>query len=282
MNRTTNPPARRDFLLKAASMLGVTLCGSALSSVVTSCDYDVLKPADVSAISGIEVDLNVDIVLQQTGGAIRRTFGAFNGGRNVVIIRQNETEFLVVTAVCTHQGCDVNLPTSLGANIQCPCHGAQFSSTSGDVVQGPATLPLKKYPYRFDAARNVLVLNPGASSNGPDEPLSEIKLDISKEPDLQTTGGAVKKTFAPYNDGREVIIIRQGATQFFVVTSVCNHQGCSVNLPASPGANMICPCHGAQYSSLDGTWQPSPQTASDLRTFQNSFDTGTGLLTIKM
>lgn len=279
---TRDTSSRRDFLLKAASMLGVTVCGPALASILTGCDDDVLKPADTSVLPGIEVDLNVETALQRPGGAIRKTFGAFNGSRNVVIIRQSETEFLVVTAVCTHQGCDINLPVASGANIQCPCHGAQFSSVTGDVLQGPATLPLRNYPYRFDAERNVLVLNPGANSNEPDEPKPKITLDISKEPMLQTTGGAVKKNFAPYNNGNDVIVIRRSTTEFLVVTSICNHQGCSINLPVSPGANMVCPCHGAQYSSSDGTWQPSPQPASDLRVYPSSFDSGTSLLTITM
>lgn len=162
MNIHTSQSAdRREFLLQAASMLGVTFCGSLIGSAFTGCADDVLKPANAPTASGIEVDLNKETTLQQVGGAIRKTFNTFNSGRNVVVIRQSETEFLVVTAVCTHQGCDVDLPTIPGANLICPCHGAQYSSQladGGTVLGGPAPLPLKKYPYTFDPKSNILTI----------------------------------------------------------------------------------------------------------------------------
>ncbi len=282
MNKKNQQPERRNFLVQAASMLGVAVCSTALSSMLASCDYDITRPTDIANQPGIDIDLNVETSLQTVGGSIRKTYGSFNGGRNIVIIRTSETEFLVVTAVCTHQGCDINLPQSPGANLVCPCHGAQFSSATGDVLQGPASTPLRKYPWRLDSARNVLVLNPGVGSTNPEQPTAEIKIDISKEPLLQSPGGAGKLNVAPYNDSRDIIIVRRANNTFLVATAVCAHQGCDVGLPKSPGANLVCPCHGAQYSSTDGTWQPSPQTASDLRTFDSSFDTGTNILTILM
>lgn len=275
---------RREFLLQAASMLGVTLCGSLLSSALTGCADDVIKPASAPSVSGLEIDLNEETVLQSVGGALRKTFGTFNGGRNIVIIRQSPVEFLVVTAVCTHQSCDVNLPTAPGANLVCPCHGAEYSSKladGGTVLAGPAPLPLKKYPYIFDERRNVLIINPSSTPNT-EEPTAEVQVDISKESGLQQTGGAIKINLAPYNEGRDFIIVRQSPTAFLVVSSVCNHQGCSINLPTQPGKNFVCPCHGAEYSSVDGTWQPSPQSASDLRVYKNAFDPATNRLTINI
>ena len=51
--------------------------------------------------------------------------------------------FLAYSAVCTHQGCTVGFD---GASNQfaCPCHGARFDGTSGDVRRGPARKPLAK------------------------------------------------------------------------------------------------------------------------------------------
>lgn len=286
MNKHISQAAdRREFLLQAASMLGVTFCGSLLGSALTGCADDVLKPANAPIASGIEVDLTIETALQPIGGALRKTFGAFNGGNNIVIIRQSETEFLVVTAICTHQGCTVDLPTSPGANLICPCHGAQYSSRPSDggaVLGGPAPLPLKKYPYAFDATRNVLILNPGSAQSPNEPPTSEVQIDIMQEPALQQIGDAVKINLAPYNEGRDIIIVRQSATTFLVVSSICKHEGCSINLPTAPGANFVCPCHGAEYSSVDGTWQPSPQAASDLRVYENTFDIATSRLTIKI
>jgi thiosulfate dehydrogenase [quinone] large subunit len=51
--------------------------------------------------------------------------------------------FLAYTAVCTHQGCTVGFDQ--GSNqFACPCHGARFDGSTGDVLRGPARSPLAK------------------------------------------------------------------------------------------------------------------------------------------
>lgn len=51
--------------------------------------------------------------------------------------------FLAYSAVCSHMGCIVNFYQD--ANIfQCPCHGANYDGTTGEVTSGPAPLPLTK------------------------------------------------------------------------------------------------------------------------------------------
>ena len=51
--------------------------------------------------------------------------------------------FIAYSAVCSHMGCIVNFDQT--ANIfQCPCHGANYDGTTGEVTSGPAPLPLAK------------------------------------------------------------------------------------------------------------------------------------------
>ena len=50
-------------------------------------------------------------------------------------------EATAVLATCTHLGCQ---PETVGDRFVCPCHGSQFSF-DGEVLQGPAERPLRRY-----------------------------------------------------------------------------------------------------------------------------------------
>ena len=58
----------------------------------------------------------------------------------VVVTQPTEGEFKAFTSTCPHQGCTVGEVTS--EEIICPCHGSAFSPTTGEVLQGPATVGL--------------------------------------------------------------------------------------------------------------------------------------------
>src|SRR5262245_12116774 len=85
-----------------------------------------------------------------TPGAIVRVVsnaGAF------LVTRTDESSFIVLSSTCSHEAC---LITEADDKIYvCPCHGSRFD-TSGNVITGPAELPL----YRFDAnvADDVLTI----------------------------------------------------------------------------------------------------------------------------
>jgi Rieske Fe-S protein len=62
------------------------------------------------------------------------------GGGTVVgevVVVKDGSEVRAFSAVCPHQGCLVDSVAD-GA-ISCPCHGSQFSTADGGVIQGPAT-----------------------------------------------------------------------------------------------------------------------------------------------
>jgi nitrite reductase/ring-hydroxylating ferredoxin subunit len=44
---------------------------------------------------------------------------------------------------CTHRGCSLGKGTLEGTTVTCPCHGSQFDVTTGAVVRGPATRPVR-------------------------------------------------------------------------------------------------------------------------------------------
>ena len=44
---------------------------------------------------------------------------------------------------CTHLGCSLAEGKLEGTTVTCPCHGSQFDVTSGAVIRGPATRPVR-------------------------------------------------------------------------------------------------------------------------------------------
>ena len=58
----------------------------------------------------------------------------------VVVTQPNSDEFKAFSAVCTHMGCIVAAISN--GTIDCPCHGSQYSISTGAVVGGPAPSPL--------------------------------------------------------------------------------------------------------------------------------------------
>jgi Rieske Fe-S protein len=66
--------------------------------------------------------------------------GMIFSGQQVVVTQPSAGEYKAFSAVCTHMGCIVNQISN--GTIDCPCHGSQYSITTGDVVAGPAPKPL--------------------------------------------------------------------------------------------------------------------------------------------
>lgn len=65
-----------------------------------------------------------------------------------VLVQPEAGTVVGLSAVCTHQGCLVDVD---GAELACPCHGSRFA-LDGSVVQGPASRPLPAVPVRVEGA----------------------------------------------------------------------------------------------------------------------------------
>lgn len=83
------------------------------------------------------VDLNSEI--KNVGDSVTKN--------DVIVVRLASgtatSSFTAVQVACTHQGTAINFSTAQG-NFICPNHGSKFT-TSGAVINGPATSNLKKY-----------------------------------------------------------------------------------------------------------------------------------------
>ena len=75
------------------------------------------------------------------------------GNNSILVSRLGGDSFNALTAICTHEQCTVIGFQS--GTYECPCHGSQYN-TSGAVVRGPATRPLRQFNTQF--TNNVLTI----------------------------------------------------------------------------------------------------------------------------
>jgi cytochrome b6-f complex iron-sulfur subunit len=125
----TNRITRDEFIkqLSAAALLTCAGCLHACSS------EDDPTPATVD----FTVDLSASqySALNTVGGSV-----SING---IIIARISSADFTALSRACTHEGTAVNYRASQN-DFLCPNHGSRFS-TSGTVLQGPATRSLTRY-----------------------------------------------------------------------------------------------------------------------------------------
>jgi Rieske Fe-S protein len=57
--------------------------------------------------------------------------------------------------------------------------------------------------------------------------------------------------------GQGIAVTRTGTDTVVAVSRRCTHQGCTIALPATPGATLNCPCHGSRFT-INGTVVQGP------------------------
>jgi cytochrome b6-f complex iron-sulfur subunit len=146
---------RRNFCIQACH---ATSC-LALCSVAVACGGGGSNPSNVPQLTTVNGSLNGNAVAVQidassplaaVGGAamVRSSGGAF------LVARTGQESFSALTTVCTHETCTITGFDS--TTYVCPCHGSRFSTT-GRVVNGPASAPLRSFVTSF--TNNVLTIS---------------------------------------------------------------------------------------------------------------------------
>lgn len=154
---------RRLFLMQSLQGLGFAMCSASMMSLMQSCEMN----EDPVTPNGTTIPIDIDLAkpellpLATVGGAVYYNEPSANNGNDFIIIRLEQDKFFAVTSICTHQGCQVNLPTTDKPTLFCPCHFAEFSANTGEVLiqpkQGTATkLPI--YATQYDKANNRLIV----------------------------------------------------------------------------------------------------------------------------
>jgi Rieske Fe-S protein len=137
---------RREFLSTSAKTGLCIACGGMMSALLSACDsVDEGEPL---------VRLSEHPALQKIGGAIKKRYSRLNNGEPILIIRLSEHQFVAYSALCTHKGVEVRLPKN--GEIVCPNHGSRFRLDNGEVIEGKAIEPLRRFETFFDIHANVL------------------------------------------------------------------------------------------------------------------------------
>lgn len=124
---------RRNFIGNLAKGAGTLIV---LPMLITACEEDsIVDPNGNDNLLKIDLTDAQNSALVSSGGFIIR---------NSVIIINSGGNYIALSSVCTHQGCQVSYNAN-DSNLPCPCHGSLFS-TSGSVLNGPADAPLATYP----------------------------------------------------------------------------------------------------------------------------------------
>ncbi len=81
--------------------------------------------------------------------------GKIYAAAKVVVTQPARGRYRAFSAVCTHVGCIMSEVAN--GTIDCPCHGSQFTVTTGAVVTGPAPAPLPKKQVKIVNGQVVLL-----------------------------------------------------------------------------------------------------------------------------
>jgi len=124
---------RRDFLQKSIYLVGGAVGAAWL---LNACGKGSSSPSS----NAPSVNFTIDISTSQYNSL--QANGNYLYANNLIIARDNAGKFIALYDVCPHAGCTISFN---GTNqFPCPCHGSIFDE-NGNVVQGPATIGVKKY-----------------------------------------------------------------------------------------------------------------------------------------
>jgi Rieske Fe-S protein len=143
---------RREFCAatcQAASLLAIgalAACGGGPTAPSTVVNAQQL-PSVSGTVSGRTISVTVDgnSPVAAVGGvaSVQTSLGRY------LIARVSSDGFMALTSMCTHDACTISGHN--GSNFVCPCHGSTFTS-SGAVINGPASRALQQYPTTFDGS----------------------------------------------------------------------------------------------------------------------------------
>jgi len=155
---------RRDFLKKAGLLLGAGITVTSLSSLIVSCESDIIVPSYTGPVT---VNLSSYSQLATVGGTVK-VDSFIDGTKNpasFILRRVADKEYVALEAQCSHIQGEFNLPspTSSNQNLVCQYHAAEFSTAyntdltkEGLLAADPNGIkPRKLIAYQVDTSKLV-------------------------------------------------------------------------------------------------------------------------------
>ena len=115
-----------------------------LSGCLGSCTSKTGNATPAPGSGSNSIDFTLDLADPANARLTDPAFGYVYGANGQVIVAKTTAGgYVALAAACTHQGTSVQFQPGSNGFI-CPNHGSQFS-TSGTVLNGPASAPLRAY-----------------------------------------------------------------------------------------------------------------------------------------
>jgi len=144
---TEIPTVTRRGLIVAGSATVAAASAFALAACSPTSEQPATPDSQPEGLqSGTELAELADIPI---GGSV----GVQVGGSAILVSQPTEGEAKAFSAICRHQGCVV---AAAGASFDCPCHGSRYDAATGEVLNGPSTLPLVTIEVKVDDGRVVV------------------------------------------------------------------------------------------------------------------------------
>ncbi len=75
---------------------------------------------------------------------------AFDVGGTKIAVANVAGTFHAFGDTCTHLGCSLAEGDLQETTVTCPCHGSEFDVVSGEVLRGPARVPVGSFEVRAE------------------------------------------------------------------------------------------------------------------------------------
>jgi cytochrome b6-f complex iron-sulfur subunit len=151
---------RRQFCTRTCTAAALAAIGGGLVAALESCGGGsptspganaAALPVVVGTFANGAISVTVDSSSPLTGVGSAALVRSSAG--DVLVAHTAQSTFVALSAICTHQTCEITGYAS--QTFVCPCHGSEFD-TSGRVVRGPAVSSLRQYSTQL--ANDVLTI----------------------------------------------------------------------------------------------------------------------------